>query len=105
MKQGEIRPLLADISPTRRYVLVVSGPNYLAAGKGRVVACKVVPGVVPDEFTSVHRVSYRAEDGVDTIGLAVPDLIDWYPAAAMGEPVGHVSDMAPVIKLLTSLLR
>lgn len=105
MKQGEIRQLLATTSVVPIYVLVLSGARYLAAGKGRVVVCRVVPGAVPDDFTSVHRVSYLSEDGVDTIGLAVPDLIDWYPASALGEPVGSVSDMRPVVQLVNALFR
>lgn len=105
MRQGEIRRLLATTSVVPIYVLVLSGPRYLAAGKGRVVACQVVPGVVPDDFTSVHRVSYQPEAGVDTIGLAVPDLIDWYPASALGEPVGSVPDMAPMVRLAEALFR
>jgi hypothetical protein len=105
LKQGEIRRLLATASTVPIYALVLSGPRYLAAGKGRVVVCQVVPGVVPDDFTSVHRVSYQSEGGVDTIGLAVPDLIDWYPTSALGEPVGSVLDMAPVVRLMESLFR
>jgi len=105
LRQGEIRRLLATTSVIPIHVLVLSGPRYLAAGKGRVVACQVVPGAVPDDFTSVHRVSYQPDPGVDTIGLAVPDLIDWYPAAALGDPVGSVPDMGPVIRLVDALFR
>ena len=103
MRQGEIRPLLATASTVPIHVLVLSGPRYLAAGKGRVVVCRVLPGAVPDDFTSVHRVSYQPDGGVDTIGLAVPDLIDWYPASALGEPVGLVPDMGPVVRLVGAL--
>lgn len=105
MKQGEIRRLLATGSAVPIHVLVLSGPRYIAADKGRVVVCRVVPGAVPDDFTSVHRVRYQPEGGVDTIGLAVPDLIDWYPASALGEPVGSVSEMGPLIRLVDSLFR
>ncbi|RDI61716.1 hypothetical protein [Nocardia pseudobrasiliensis] len=87
------------------HVLVLSGPRYLAAGKGRVVVCQVVPGAVPDDFTSVCRVSYRDADGVDTIGLAVPDLIDWYPMSALGDRVGMVSDTTALIRLVEALFR
>ncbi|MFI9509474.1 hypothetical protein [Nocardia sp. NPDC052566] len=105
MRQGEIRRLVAAKSVAPIYVLVLSGPRYLAAGKGRVVVCQVVPGVVPDDFTSVHRVSYRDADGTDTIGLAIPDLIDWYPVAALGEPVGAATDTAAVVRLAEALFR
>lgn len=105
MRQGEIRRLLATTSVVPIYVLVLSGPRYLAAGKGRVVACQVVPGTVPDDFTSVHRVSYQPEAGVDMIGLAVPDLIGRYPASALGEPVGSAPNMGPVVCLVDALFR
>lgn len=105
MRQGEIRRLLATTSTVPIHVLVLSGPRYLAAGKGRVVVCQVVPGAVPDDFTSVYRVSYRPEGGVDTIGVAVPDLIDWYPASALGEPAGSVPDIGPVVRLVDALFR
>lgn len=105
MRQGEIRRLLATASTVPVHVLVLSGARYLAAGKGRVVVCQVVPGAVPEDFTSVHRVRYQSEGGVDTIGLAVPDLIDWYPASALGEPVGSVPDMGPVVRLVDALFR
>ncbi|CRK59689.1 hypothetical protein [Alloactinosynnema sp. L-07] len=97
--------MLATASTVPVHVLVLSGARYLAAGKGRVIVCHVVPGAVPDDFTSVHRVRYQTEEGVDTIGLAVPDLIDWYPASALGEPVGSVSDIGPVMRLVDALFR
>ncbi|MGH8922502.1 MAG: hypothetical protein ACRD0H_29890 [Actinomycetes bacterium] len=105
MRQGEIRRLLATASTVPLHVLVLSGPRYLAAGKGRVVVCRVIPGAVPDDFTSVHRIRYQPENGVDTMGLAVPDLIDWYPVSALGEPVGFVLDMGPLLRLVDALFR
>lgn len=80
--------MLATASTVPIHVLVLSGAQYLAADKGRVVVCQVIPGAVPDDFTAVHRVRYQPENELDTIGLAVPDLIDWYPVSALGEPVG-----------------
>jgi hypothetical protein len=105
LRQGQIRRLLSAASAVDLHVLVLSGSRYLAAGKGRVVACQVVPGAVPEDFTSVHRVRYQPAGGVDTIGLAVPDLIDWYPASALGEPVGFVADMGPMVRLVDALFR
>lgn len=104
MKQGEIRQLLSTGPNAPIYLLVLSGPRYLDAGKGRVVVCRIVPGSVPDDFTAVHRVTYQA-NGVDTIGLAVPDLIEWYPVSALGEPLGFISNMAPMVRLAEALFR
>ncbi len=69
------------------------------------MVCQVVPGTVPDDFTSVERVRYRDADGVDTIGLAIPDLIEWYPVSALGEPVGVVADTVAVVRLVEALFR
>ncbi|WP_297619492.1 hypothetical protein [Nocardia sp.] len=86
-------------------MLVLSGARFLAARKGRIVACKVVPRVIPDDFTSSVRVSYRNVDGMDAIGTAVPDLIDWYPVSALGQRVGAVNDTAALIRLVERLFR
>ena len=102
MKQGEIRQRLDTASTVAQYVLVLSGMNYLAARQGRVVVCRVLPGTAPDEFVGVHRISYTA-DGVTTIGVAVPELIAWLPRSGLGEPVGLVSNMRPLLNLLHTL--
>ncbi|NNH72345.1 toxin [Nocardia uniformis] len=104
MQQGEIRPR-RDAGPPTSYVVVLSGPRYLSAGKGRVVVCRIVPGVVPDDFTSVHRVRYRDPDGTETIGVAVPDLVHWIPESGLGEPVGTVSDLPALVNLVGALFR
>lgn len=104
MRQGEIRPRL-DTGPHAAYVVVLSGPRYLSAGKGRVVVCRVVPGVIPDDFTSMHRVRYRDNDGTETIGVAVPDLIHWIPESGLGDPVGTVTDLPALQNLVTALFR
>lgn len=104
VRQGEIRPRL-DTGTTTPYVVVLSGPRYLSAGKGRVVVCRIVPGVVPDDFTSVHRVRYLDADDTHTIGIAVPDLIDWMPESGLGEPVGTVTDLPALVNTATALFR
>ncbi|MFE6862041.1 toxin [Nocardia sp. NPDC057668] len=104
MQQGEIRPR-RDAGQPISYVVVLSGPRYIAAGKGRVVVCKVVPGVVPDDFATMHRVRYRDENGVDTIGVAVPDLIAWIPESGLGDPVGAVTDSDALMRTVGALFR
>ncbi|MEG8182570.1 toxin [Nocardia terpenica] len=104
MQQGEIRARLDAGSPTA-YVVVVSGQRYLAAKKGRVVVCRVVPGVVPEDFTSVHRVRYRDDSGTDTIGVAVPDLIQWIPESGLGPVAGVVSDLPELLRIVNALFR
>ncbi|MBV9843668.1 MAG: hypothetical protein JOZ47_01150 [Kutzneria sp.] len=106
LRQGEIRQVLAIKAPVAIHVAVLSGAAYLEAGKGRCVVCRVLPGAVPDDFTSVHRVTYRTAAGIDTIGLAVPDLIEWYPASALGEQVlGTVQNMSKLLALVEALFR
>ncbi|WP_330184022.1 hypothetical protein OHB26_10640 [Nocardia sp. NBC_01503] len=40
---------------------------------------------------------------MDTVGMAIPDLIDWYPKSALGERVGAVGDTSALIRLVESL--
>ena len=82
---------------------MVSGPIYNTADTGRVIACRVLPGAPPDDFAGIHAVSYTGPDGVSTIGVAVPELLDWYPRSALSPPVGAVADMRPVMALVHSL--
>lgn len=105
MRQGEIRRRLDTIAGVSQYVLVVSGPVYNTADTGRVIACRVLPGpgVLPEDFAGVHRVTYHNPDGVTTIGVAVPELLDWYPRSALAAPVGVVVDMRPVLALVHAL--
>ena len=72
------------------------------ADTGRVIACRVLPGSMPEDFAGVHKVAYK-HDGVSTIGVAVPELLDWYPRSALSEPAGSVADMRPVMALVRSL--
>jgi hypothetical protein len=102
VRQGEIRYRLDTSSPTPQHVLVLSGPNHLAADTGRVIVCRVLPGVLPDDFAGVHRISYTA-DGVTTIGIVVPELIGWLPSSGLSEPVGLVADLRPVRALVDAL--
>ena len=83
--------------------MVLSGANHLAAETGRVVVCRVIPGAAPEDFTAVHSVSYTNADGMSSIGLAVPELVEWYPRSALSEPVGFLRDVRPVLNLVRAL--
>lgn len=102
MRQGEIRRRLDTTSTIPFYVMVLSGPNHLAADTSRVVVCRVVPGGQED-FVGVQSVAYTDPHGVATIGLVVPELVEWYPRSALSEPVGLLRDVRPVINLVHAL--
>jgi hypothetical protein len=102
VRQGEIRRRLDTTGPIPFYVMVLSGPQHLAANTGRVVVCRVIPAAAPEDFPAMHRVSYTV-DGVSTIGVAVPELIEWYPRSALSAPVGSLKDMRPVLNLVPAL--
>jgi hypothetical protein len=103
VRQGEIRRRLDTGGPIPFYVMVLSGPQHLAADTGRVVVCRVIPAAGTEDFPAMHRVSYTA-DGMSTIGFAVPELIEWYPRSALSEPVGLVKDTRPILNLVHALL-
>jgi len=102
VQQGEIRQRLDIASPLPQYVLVLSGENHLAASTGRVIVCRVLAGVSPEDFAGFHRVSYTVE-GVTTIGVAVPELIAWLPRSGLAEPVGLVTDTHALRTVVTAL--
>jgi len=103
VRQGEIRQRLDTTVAVPQYLLVLSGQIYNAADTGRVIACRVLPVAPPEDFAGVRPVSYTNLDGISTIGIAVPELLDWYPRSALGAPVGVVADMRPVMILVRSL--
>ena len=103
MRQGEIRRRLDTTGTVPFYVMVLSGPNHLAVDTGRVVVCRVIPGGAPENFVGVRGVSYTGPDGVATIGLVVPELVEWYPRSALSEPVGLLKDVRSVLNLIHAL--
>jgi mRNA-degrading endonuclease toxin of MazEF toxin-antitoxin module len=102
LKQGEIRKRLDMPAGALFPVMVLSGEAYNKAAKGRVVLCPVVPGVSAGDYATVHRVSY-ADNGTDTIGLAIPEMIFWLPVSALSEPIGFSKDMRPVLDTVQAL--
>jgi hypothetical protein len=103
VRQGEIRRRLDTTGPIPFYVMVLSGPNHLAADTGRVVVCRVIPGGGQESFVGVQSVAYTDPNGVATIGLVVPELVEWYPRSGLSEPVGLLKDVRSVLDLVRVL--
>lgn len=103
MKQGEIRKRLDMPAGALFPVMVLSGEAYNKAAKGRVVLCPVVPGISAADYATVHRVAYTDDDGTDTIGLAIPEMIFWLPVSALSEPIGFTKDFRPVLDTVQAL--
>lgn len=94
-----------DIAPRRDtsheiYVVVLSNSIHLAADTGRVITCPFIPGEIPDAAMAfVVRVGQPE-------GVALPELVQWLPAAALDEPIGNVGTNAlrDTASLVTALL-
>lgn len=95
-----------DITPRRDsdhelYVVVLSNAIHLAAATGRVITCPFIPGEIPSE-TMAMVVTVQDPDGA-----ALPELVQWLPVAALGEPIGNIghaalSDTTTIIAALVS---
>jgi hypothetical protein len=103
LKQGDIRQLMALSSKVPQYAVVLSGPIHLSAATGRVITCRIIPGAARDDFVGVQQVSYTGADGVTTLGLAVPELVEWHPASGLGPAVGTVGNAHGMLRLVRSL--
>ena len=82
-----IRP--GDITPrqdTSRelYVAVLSNSIHLAANTGRVITCPFIPGRIPDDAMAMVVPVSQPE------GMLLPELVQWLPRSALGEPIGAV---------------
>jgi hypothetical protein len=82
-----------DIAPrqdTSRelYVAVLSNSIHLAANTGRVITCAFIPGQVPDDAMAMVVPIGQPE------GTLVPELVQWLPISALGEPIGSVGSAA-----------
>lgn len=94
-----------DIAPRRDtdqelYVVVLSNAIHLAASTGRVVTCPYIPGQIPNEAMAMVA-SVKQPDGV-----VLPELVQWLPTAALGEPIGNVGAAAlqETTTLVTALI-
>jgi mRNA-degrading endonuclease toxin of MazEF toxin-antitoxin module len=70
------------------YVAVLSNSIHLAANTGRVIACPFVPGQVPDDAMAMVVPISQPE------GMLLPELVQWLPSSALGEPIGSVGPAA-----------
>ena len=94
-----------DIAPRRDtshevYVVVLSNSIHLAADTGRVITCPFIPGQIPDTAMAlVVRVGQPA-------GVALPELVQWLPTAALDEPIGNIGTTAlsDTTSLVTALV-
>jgi hypothetical protein len=82
-----------DIAPrqdTRRelYVAVLSNSIHVAANTGRVITCPFIPGRIPDDAMAMVVPIMEPE------GTLLPELVQWLPSSALGEPIGVVAAAA-----------
>lgn len=92
-----------DVAPRRdtdqeRYVAVLSNNIHLSADTGRVIVCPFIPGAV-DLLPMVVDVGRPA-------GTVLPELVQWLPASALGEPIGHLQgdELSQAVAIVTALI-
>lgn len=82
-----------DITPRRDtdqelYVVVLSNSIHLAAATGRVITCPFIPGEIPSSTMAMVATVQQPK------GVALPELVQWLPAAALDEPIGNLGGTA-----------
>ena len=82
-----------DITPRRDstrelYVAVLSNSIHLAANTGRVITCPFIPGQIPDDAMAMVVATSRPD------GTLLPELVQWLPTSALGEPIGATGPAA-----------
>ncbi len=93
-----------DIAPrqdtTRElYVAVLSNSIHLAANTGRVITCPFIPGQIPDEAMAMVVAIRQPE------GTLLPELVQWLPSSALGEPIGAVgADTLEATSIVAALI-
>lgn len=70
------------------YVAVLSNSIHLAANTGRVITCPFIPGRIPDDTMAMVVPINQPE------GTLLPELVQWLPSSALGEPIGAVGAAA-----------
>ena len=83
---GDITP--RQDSTRELYVAVLSNSIHLAANTGRVIACPFIPGHIPEDAMAMVVVV----SGPD--GTLLPELVQWLPTSALGEPIGSTGPAA-----------
>lgn len=83
---GDIAP--RQDSSRELYVAVLSNAIHLAASTGRVITCPFIPGPIPDDAMAMVVPINQPE------GTLLPELVQWLPSSALGEPIGTVGAVA-----------
>ena len=83
---GDITP--RQDSTRELYVAVLSNSIHLAANTGRVVTCPFIPGQIPDDAMAMVVATSRPD------GTLLPELVQWLPTSALGEPIGTTGPAA-----------
>jgi mRNA-degrading endonuclease toxin of MazEF toxin-antitoxin module len=78
-----------DIAPrqdgnSELYVAVLSNSIHVAANTGRVITCPFIPGRIPDGAMAMVVLVSKP------VGTLLPELVQWLPSSALGEPIGTV---------------
>lgn len=82
-----------DITPRRDtdqelYVVVLSNAIHIAAATGRVITCPFIPGELPSGTMALIATVQQPE------GVALPELVQWLPVAALDDPIGNIGGAA-----------
>lgn len=78
-----------DIAPRQDakrelYVAVLSNAIHVAANTGRLITCPFIPGQIPEDAMAMV-VPVRQPQGT-----LLPELVQWLPSSALGEPIGAI---------------
>lgn len=79
---GDIGP--REDSSRDLIVAVLSNSIHLAADTGRVITRPFIPGRIPDDAVAMVVAIRQPE------GTLLPELVQWLPSSALGEPIGAV---------------
>lgn len=86
IRPGAIAPRLD--TRTELMVVVLSNSMHLQAQTGRVICCPYLPGkLAEDSMPLVVAVA-------DPPGTLLPELVQWLPLSALGDPLGNVGPLA-----------
>lgn len=83
---GDIAP--RQDSSRELYVAVLSNSIHLAANTGRVITCPFIPGRIPEDTMAMVVPINQPE------GTLLPELVQFLPSSALGEPIGTVGAIA-----------
>ncbi|HWB37723.1 MAG TPA: hypothetical protein VHA75_17040 [Rugosimonospora sp.] len=86
IRPGDIAPRLD--TRTELMVVVLSNSLHLQAQTGRVICCPYMPGALAEN--AMPLVVAVTEPS----GTLLPELVQWLPVSALGEPLGNVGPVA-----------